>query len=45
MKELSKRQKQLEKIINEIDDNYGIGAGYISANTDVLELSIGKRQR
>ena len=38
MKELSKRQKQLEKIINEIDDNYGIGAGYISANTDVDEF-------
>lgn len=35
MKELTERQKKLEKIVNEIDDNYGIGIGYVSANTDV----------
>ena len=35
MKELIQRQKKLEKIVNEIDDNYGIGIGYITIDTDV----------
>lgn len=35
MKELTQRQKKLEKIVNEIDDNYGIGIGYITIDTDV----------
>ena len=35
MKELTERQKKLEKIVNEIDDNYGIGIGYITIDTDV----------
>ena len=35
MKELTQRQKKLEKIVNEIDDNYGIGVGYITIDTDV----------
>jgi uncharacterized protein YpuA (DUF1002 family) len=35
MKELTERQKKLEKIVNEIDDNYGIGVGYITIDTDV----------
>ena len=35
MKELTQRQKKLEKIVNEIDDNYGIGIVYITIDTDV----------
>ena len=35
MKELTERQKKLEKIVNEIDDNYGIGNGYVTSDTDV----------
>ena len=35
MKELSERQKKLEKIVNDIDENYGIGNGYVDENTDV----------
>lgn len=35
MKELTERQKKLEKIVNEINDNYGIGNGYVDENTDV----------
>jgi antirestriction protein len=38
MKELSERQKKLEKIVNEIDDNYGIGVGYVTSETDVDEF-------
>ena len=32
---MTERQRKLEQIINEIDDNYGIGHGYIDENTDV----------
>lgn len=38
MKELTERQKRLEKIVNEIDDNFGIGSGYVTSETDVDEF-------
>lgn len=35
MKKMSERQEKLDKIINEINDNYGIGNGFVDENTDV----------
>lgn len=32
---MTERQRKLEQIVNEIDDNYGIGNGYVDENTDV----------
>ena len=32
---MTERQLKLADIINEIDDNYGIGNGYVDENTDV----------
>lgn len=32
---MTERQLKLEQIVNEIDDNYGIGNGYVDENTDV----------
>lgn len=35
---MTERQLKLEQIVNEIDDNYGIGNGYVDENTDVDEF-------
>lgn len=32
---MTERQLKLADIINEIDENYGIGNGYVDENTDV----------
>lgn len=32
---MTERQLKLAQIVNEIDDNYGIGNGYVDENTDV----------
>jgi hypothetical protein len=32
---MTDRQLKLEKIINEINENYGFGNGYVDENTDV----------
>lgn len=32
---LSKRQKKLELIVNEIDELFGLGNGFVNENTDV----------
>lgn len=32
---MTERQKKLDKIVNEINDNYGIGNGFVDENTDV----------
>lgn len=32
---MTERQKKLDEIVNEINDNYGIGNGFVDENTDV----------
>ena len=32
---MNDRQLKLQKIINEINENYGFGNGYVNENTDV----------
>ena len=35
---MTERQLKLEQIVNEIDEMYGIGNGYVNENTNVDEF-------